>query len=115
MKTIKEEIIEYIEFLKTLSPCKMTHYEQLEESWGFYAYAYIHDKLEEHGFKNGVLGQNMTPHCKMWWEIYSKIDYTIYSKYLKTNVARHHSSAFERNEALIKELEDLVDGAGENA
>ena len=70
---------------------------------------FIHKELKKYGFKNGnVEWCNSHPDIAYWWEIYKMIDWIIYSPNLHTKTENHHSSAYERNEALIVELQYLI-------
>ncbi len=63
--------------------------------------------LNKYGFVNG--GPNQNPEARFWWStVYNTMSHITYSKYLETKTARHHASAFERNEALVKELKDIM-------
>lgn len=87
---------------------KQTHYQNLDQ-WNDVVYGYIHKMLKKTGFKNGQSEENAkNPSATLWWTIYGAVGSITYSHYLKTKVALHHSSAWERNEALIKELDDLT-------
>jgi len=101
-----DEINEFINLCISLRyiTSKQTHYEKLNE-WSDKVYDFIHKKLKKYGFKNGEKEQN--DNAIFWWYLYSLPNRTIYSKHLKTKVENHHSSAFERNEALILMLEDI--------
>ena len=87
---------------------KQTHYQNLDQ-WSGVVYGYIHKMLKKTGFKNGKPEENAkNPSATLWWTIYGEVSSITYSQYLQTKVARHHSSAWERNEALIMELDDLI-------
>lgn len=98
-----------IEWQNTAS--KRTHYEELEE-WSKPAYGFIHDMLHKYGFVNGNPEANAkNANASLWWSVYGLLSNIIYSPNLKSEVAYHHSSAFERNRALLAELNIiLVDG-----
>lgn len=88
---------------------KKTHYQDLNQ-WSDVVFGYVHKMLKKTGFKNGRPEENAkNPSATLWWAIYGVVGNITYSPYLKTEVARHHSSAWERNEALIKELQDLTE------
>lgn len=96
-----------VEWQNTAS--KKTHYEQLEE-WSKPAYGFIHDMLHKYGFVNGNPEANAkNPEASFWWAVYGLISNIIYSPNLKSEVAYHHSSAFERNRALLAELNIIID------
>jgi hypothetical protein len=95
-----------ISLRKTAS--NQTHYHNLNE-WSDRVYEFVHKKLKENKFKNGDPEANdKNPGARFWWNVYGIVGAAIYSRHLKTNVSNHHSSAFERNEALILELEDAI-------
>lgn len=86
---------------------KQTHYHKLND-WSDIVHGYVHEMLHKYGFVNGNPKANETnTAAQFWWTIYKKISNLIYSKYLVTIGAHHHASAYERNEALIKELEPI--------
>jgi len=88
---------------------KKTHYQDLDE-WSDVVFGYVRKMLKKTGFKNGRPEENAkNPNATLWWAIYGMVGNITYSQYLQTRVARHHSSAWERNEALIMELQDLDD------
>jgi len=96
-----------IEWQNTAS--KKTHYEDLE-LWSKDAYGYIHDMLNKYGFKNGDPAANaQNANASLWWNVYGLLSNIIYSPNLKSEVAYHHSSAFERNRALLAELNTVWD------
>jgi len=88
---------------------KKTHYQELDQ-WSDAVFGYAHRMLKRTGFKNGRPEENAkNPSATLWWAIYGVVGSIIHSQYLQTRVASHHSSAWERNEALIMELQDLDD------
>lgn len=97
----------YLTLLKSLSTTasKQTHYHKLND-WSDVAYGYVHDMLKKYDFKNG--GPDQNDNARFWWTVYGMVSSIHYSTFLTTNVALHHSSAFERNEALTKEIEYLI-------
>lgn len=96
-----------IEWQNTAS--KRTHYDQLED-WSNPAYGFIHDMLHKYGFVNGDPEANAkNANASFWWNVYGLLGSIIYSPYLKSEVAYHHSSAFERNRALLAELNIILD------
>jgi len=96
-----------IEWQNTAS--KKTHYQELEE-WSKPAYGFIHDMLHKYGFVNGDPAANAkNPAASLWWAMYGLISNITYSPNLKSEVAYHHSSAFERNRALLAELNTVID------
>lgn len=85
-----------------------THYDRLDE-WSKPIYDFIHTMLDISEFANGHPEKNTSSECIFWFTIYKLMSSIIYSPNLKTEVANHHSSAYERNEALIKELEYIME------
>lgn len=108
---VKKDLKAYYELLQSLSSTasKGTHYDKLNE-WSDEAYGYIHTMLKKYGFKNGEPEENKkNVNASFWWAIYGALSSIHYSPYLKTQVALHHSSAWERNEAMIAEMKVIVD------
>jgi len=88
---------------------KKTHYQDLDE-WSDVVFGYVHKMLKKTGFKNGRPEENAkNPSTTLWWVIYGVVGSITHSQYLQTRVASHHSSAWECNEALIMELQDLTE------
>ena len=84
-----------------------THYDKLDE-WSEQVYKYVHTMLEKNGFVNGDVEANKgNVDANFWFSIYGVVSSVIYSPHFKTKVAPHHSSAWERNEALKKEINDV--------
>jgi len=81
-----------------------THYQELDEWWKPYNKC-IGNNLDKYGFVNGVGAPN--DDAKLWWLIYGSDP--VDSPNLKTKVARHHASAWERNEVMILEIGYLCD------
>lgn len=107
IKDLHEFHHEVIEWQNKAS--KKTHYEDLN-IWSDDVYGFIHRMLEKYGFVNGNPEANAkNPEANFWWMVYGLMSSIIYSPYLKSEVAYHHSSAFERNRALLGELNDLLD------
>ncbi len=107
---VLKDLQKYQELLTSLSDTasKKTHYDNLND-WSDKAYGYIHDMLKKYGFKNGdVEANNKNPDARFWWAVYGVLSSITYSPYLKTEVALHHSSAYERNEAMIQEVKTLI-------
>lgn len=83
-------------------------YDRLNE-WSKPISDLISTILYRHGFKNGEKEYNDTlPDVVYIWKVYETWTLIIYSPNLKTKVANHHASAYERNEAFIIELENLL-------
>lgn len=104
------DLREFVDFLNALSntASKKTHYHELNV-WSNSAFNYVHNRLKKYGFVNGDPEANAkNPDATFWWKIYSIVSNVIYSPHLKSEVAYHHSSAFERNEALILEIKDVL-------
>jgi hypothetical protein len=96
-----------LEALRSIAS-KKTHYQDLEQ-WNHDVYEFLHAMLHKHGFVSGDPEANaLKPDAIFWWKIYSVVSNVIYSPHMVTEVAVHHSSAFDRNEALIKEVEDIL-------
>lgn len=91
---------------------KNTHYDKLNE-WSDPLYAYIHKMLQKYRFVNGNPEANKKlPDALFWWGIYLCMSNVIYSLNLNTQVARHHASAWERNEVLVIEVLQLMEMLG---
>lgn len=104
------DVKQFKELLDELSETtsKETHYHNLDK-WSDQAYGHVHDMLKKYGFKNGDVEANKkNPDASFWWSIYGIVSFCIYSPNLETQVANHHSSAWERNEALRKDIQDLL-------
>lgn len=69
-----------------------THYNKLDE-WSKPLYEFIHAKL------------NDNVNYEFWKSIFCVMNSVIYSPNLITKVANHHSSAFDRNTAILTELQ----------
>jgi hypothetical protein len=109
LKSCNNDFETYISLVNNLSSTtsKKYFYDGLNE-WNHNVYNYVHDMLKKYGFVNGDIETNRKNPCAMfWWEIYQVVGNIIYSPFLKTESVPHHSSAFERNEALIKELYNI--------
>jgi hypothetical protein len=107
-----DDLLKYLELLESLreTACKETHYEKLDE-WNGKAYGFVHDMLKKHRFINGgaAMGLEQPRDANFWWMIYSVVSNVCYSRHLKTEVANHHASAWERNEALIADIRDIIE------
>ena len=107
---VKKDLKIYYEQLQTLAATaiKNTHYDGLDE-WSKEVYSFIHKMLAKYEFKNGEPEENKKNiNASFWLSIYDVLSNICYSPYLETKVPSHHSSAFARNEAMIKELEVLI-------
>ena len=85
---------------------KGTHYDRLSE-WSDAVYAYVHNKLEKYDFIQASKEQNQD--ATFWFLIYQVVGNVCYSKHMKSQTAVHHSSAWERNRALIADIEDILE------
>ena len=107
-----DDLKKYLEYLIGLreTACKETHYTRLDE-WNVKAYGFIHKMLDKYGFINGGAAMSLEQprDAEFWWGIYSVVSGVCYSRNLKTSVANHHASAWERNEALIADIEQLIE------
>jgi hypothetical protein len=104
------DLRDFIEFLDHLShkASKKTHYHELDY-WRNATFGFVREKLTKYGFINGDPEANAkNSDATFWWKVYSILSNVIYSPHLKSEVTYHHSSAYERNEALILEIEDVL-------
>jgi hypothetical protein len=91
-----------------ITASKKTHYQDLDK-WSNEVHEYVGNMLKKYGFVNGNPEANaLIPDVSFWWNIYCLLSNVIYSPHLVSEVSSHHSSAFERNEALIKEIDDIL-------
>lgn len=87
---------------------KSTHYHKLDE-WTSQVFGYVQEMLKKYDFKNGQPEVNeKNPDASFWWKIYSVVSNVIYSTHLETKVSSHHSSAHDRNSALIKDVDVII-------
>ena len=99
--------VDYLEGLRAIASEK-THYHELNV-WSNKAFEFVHAMLKKYGFVSGDPEANaLNPDASFWWKVYSIVSNVIYSPHLKTQVAYHHSSAYERNEALMLEINDVL-------
>ena len=101
-----EDLKLFIDLVETLRNrvSKQTHYHNLDE-WTKPTFGFIHDMLKKYGFINGEPEINkLNKDATFWYGLNSVVSNITYSPLLETSVSLHHSSAFERNEALYKEL-----------
>jgi hypothetical protein len=106
----KHDLLVYLNLINELSKTasKKTHYVNLEE-WTSSAYGFIHKMLKKYKFVNGDPEANSKlPNASFWWNIFWILSSIQYSPNLNTNVEPHHSSAWERNEALKLDIEYIV-------
>ncbi len=99
------DMIKHCEGLRKTASTQ-THYDRLNE-WSDEVYDYIRKKLTEFGHVSGSLVNVASPNLCLWFGIHGLVSSVSYSPYLETRVARHHASAYERNDALIAELSEL--------
>ena len=59
------------------------------------------------GFINASPKQHVD--AAFWWLIYGLMSNVHFSLNLKTEVAYHHASAWERSQALMKDVEDIIE------
>jgi hypothetical protein len=95
------DLLTWLEESKTWAS-KGTHYDDLDIWWK--AFINIsHDNLYEFGFID--FKGPTTPEGSLWWLIYQYDPCD--SPNLKTQVQRHHASAFERAECALIDLEQI--------
>lgn len=100
----------FVAFLEALrsTASKQTHYERLEH-WNGPVFNYVHNMLKKYGFVSGDPEANSkNPDARFWASVYNIVSNVIYSPHLKSEVVYHHSSAYDRNEALILEIQDVL-------
>ncbi|EGQ8013296.1 hypothetical protein HFM15_001565 [Vibrio cholerae] len=69
--------------------------------------------MPKHGVINGDVEANkQKPLVSLWFSMYSIWAHIIYSPNLNSEVADHHSSAKERKDALMMELEYVKNALG---
>lgn len=107
-QSIKDELIEFKAMCESMSPSTNTHYDCLDE-WTVPVYAFIRRHLHKHGFVNGRPDINhKNTAVQVWLSLYNLPNSVIHSPHLKTDVTPIKSSAAERNEALIKTLDEIL-------
>ncbi len=101
------DLSDFLENLQVLdvTASKRTHYHQLNE-WSDAVYKYVRNKLDKYEFVNA--SQNQNNDAAFWFLIYQVISSVIYSVHLKSEAAHHHASAWERNQALMADIEDII-------
>lgn len=104
--SVIQNLIQFNQFLKSLTPSKNTHYDKLDK-WSNPVYEYIHNLLDKYQFVNGnVEANSKNPNALFLFEVYKNLECYSYSPfYAKENCAIHHASAAGRNNALIEELD----------
>jgi hypothetical protein len=106
----RKEVVEFIQLLNDLSmnTSRNGGYDRLDE-WSSPVNDFIHKKLNKYKFVSGDPEANKKlPDASFWWALYPLPTSIIHSVHLETKFANHHASAFERNEALICELKELL-------
>lgn len=89
----------------TYTASKGHFYDGLDE-WSKSIYEFIRERMTRFGFVNGERTQ--APDARYWLQVYELFTHITLSRHLKTDVVRHHASAFERNEAFKAELRDWI-------
>ena len=89
---------------------KKTHYEKLDE-WLDTVYDFLHKQLNKYGFINGgaAMGKEQPTDAAFWWAVYNVMSSVIYSIHLKSVTEYHHSSAWERSQALMADIQDIIE------
>jgi hypothetical protein len=103
----KEDIIKLYRLVCeiSLSRSQNDFYSDIEE-WSKPIYTFIKSRLEHFGFINGQKKQ--VPDAQYWLHVFELFLNITLSRHLNTDVVRYQASAFERNEAFKKELEDWI-------
>lgn len=104
-----QDIVKFKTFLETLNPSKDTHYDKLDD-WSTLVYSFIRNLLNKYGFVNGKPEKNKENSDGLFiFELYCAIGNICHSPFLENeSVSVEKSSAFARNEALIKELDNFL-------
>jgi len=115
LQTSQESFDDLIIYFKTLqeldkTASKQTHYHELDK-WMDPVYGFIHKQLKKYGFIEAAPLKGLTQpmDAEFWWAMYSLIGSACYSIHLKSKAAHHHSSAWERNQALIGDIQDIIE------
>lgn len=107
---ILEDLNGFLAHLKAASPSTRTHYQGLDE-YSDYKYSFIRNILDKYGFVNGEkeLNEKNKP-VKFFFSIYAKLESFAGSPLfvLSDGASASKSSARDRNNWLIKELEQLI-------
>lgn len=107
---ILSDLKSFLSHLKKISPSTRTHYQELDEYIN-YKYEFIHNLLDKHGFVNGKpnINKNNKP-ATFFFEIYSRLEsFTGSALFVSSDgVTPSKSSARDRNNWLIKEMEQLI-------
>lgn len=108
--SILEDLNGFLTHLKAASPSTRTHYHGLDE-YSDYKYSFIHKTLNKYGFVNGEkeLNEKNKP-AKFFFSIYAKLESFAGSPLfvLSDGANFSKSSARDRNNWLIREIEQLI-------
>lgn len=107
-----QDLMAFKKFIDSLesSSSKKTHYAELNQ-WSDPVYKFIHNMLDKYGFISGDVSANLkNADASFWFKIYSVMSNVTYSSNLKPLelVALHHCSAYDRNEALRKDIAIII-------
>jgi len=107
-----EDLLVFMTVLEAqqLVASKETHYVKLH-AWSNAVNGFAHKTLMKHKFVNAgaIMGIEQPADANFWWHVYCLIANVCYSPNLHSKVADYHSSAYERNEALIEDLRILIE------
>lgn len=109
----KESLVSLNDFIKLTEDLKKvaskeTHYHNLD-IWMKPVYEFVNNELSRVGFRNVEIEYNDSyPDIRFWWSIYRLLSSITYSPNLKSITEIHHSSAYERNDALNKDLKYIL-------
>ncbi|MGZ7506461.1 hypothetical protein [Vibrio parahaemolyticus] len=110
--SIHRDFLEFLQLVDSSNPSTQTHYTGLDE-WSEPIYERIRGEMYKHGFISGdVEGNKQKPLGQFWFGVYSILSKITYSPNLNSEVADHHSSAKERNDALMIELNYIKTALG---
>ena len=105
------DVDQFLSFLEAQrdTASKITHYDR-RSFWSDHVFGFVRNCLTKYGFVNAgaAMGIKQNPNADFWWKIYGLISNVCYSANLRSKVANHHSSAWERNEALITDVKILI-------
>ena len=114
LETSRESFDDLTIFLEKLqeldkTASKGTHYHNLND-WTRPNYDFLHNQLEKYGFIEAAPLKGLTQpmDAKFWCTVYDVMGSVIYSVHLKSKAAYHHSSAWERNQALMADIQDII-------
>ncbi|RPI84081.1 MAG: hypothetical protein EHM34_04260 [Nitrosopumilales archaeon] len=107
-----EDLLVFMAVLEGQRACasKDYHYKDLFY-WDEAVYGFVRKMLTKYKFINGgaAMGLEQPADANFWWQVYGLVSNVCYSPNLHSKVASHHSSAFERNEALITDVQILME------